>query len=69
MTENKSQNKIDRIRKVIARKKAKYELPTDDDLILDNEDIEYQNERTDNWLESFTGKNQYDITENLCVNW
>lgn len=69
MTENKSQNKIDRIRKVIARKKARYELPNEDDLILDNEDIEYQNERTDNWLESFSNKSQYNITENLCVNW
>lgn len=69
MTENKLENKINRIRKVIARKKARYELPNEDDLILDNEDIEYQNEKTDNWLESFSNKSQYNITENLCVNW
>lgn len=70
MTENQNLNKINRIRKVMA-KKAKYTMPELDEseLILDSEDMEYERDKTKYWLESFTGKNQYDITENLCVNW
>lgn len=70
MTENQNLNKINRIRKVMA-KKAKYTMPELDDseLILDSEDMEYERDKTNCWLELFTGKNQYDITENLCVNW
>lgn len=70
MTENQNLNKINRIRKVMA-KKAKYTMPELDEfeLILDSEDMEYERDKTNYWLESFTGKNQYDITENLCVNW
>lgn len=67
MTENQNLNKINRIRKVMARK-SKYELP-EEDLILDSEDIEYEQDKTNYWLESFSNKSQYDITENLCVNW
>ena len=69
MTEIK-QNKIDRIRKVMI-KKAKYTMPELDEseLILDSEDIEYERDKTQYWLESFSNKSQYDITENLCVNW
>lgn len=70
MTKNQNLNKINRIRKVMA-KKAKYTMPELDEfeLILDSEDMEYERDKTNYWLESFTGKNQYDITENLCVNW
>ncbi len=70
MTENQNLNKINRIRKVMA-KKAKYTMPELDEfeLILDSEDMEYERDKTNYWLESFTGKNQYDITESLCVNW
>ena len=70
MTENQNLNKINRIRKVMA-KKAKYTMPELDEseLILDSEDMEYERDKTNCWLESFTGKNQYNITENLCVNW
>ena len=70
MTKNQNLNKINRIRKVMA-KKAKYTMPELDEseLILDSEDMEYERDKTSYWLESFTGKNQYDITENLCVNW
>jgi hypothetical protein len=70
MTEIKSQNKIDRIRKVMM-KKAKYKLPEIDEseLLLDSDDIEYEQDKTQYWLESFSNKSQYDITENLCVNW
>lgn len=67
MTENQNLNRINRIRKVMARK-SKYELP-EEDLILDSEDIEYEQDKTNYWLESFSNKSQYDITENLCVNW
>ena len=67
MTENQNLNRINRIRKVMARK-SKYELP-EEDLILDSEDIEYEQDKTQYWLESFNNKSQYDITENLCVNW
>ena len=67
MTENQNLNRINRIRKVMARK-SKYELP-EEDLILDSEDIEYEQDKTQYWLESFSNKSQYDITENLCVNW
>lgn len=70
MTKNQNLNKINRIRKVMA-KKAKYTMPELDEseLILDSEDMEYERDKTNCWLESFTGKNQYNITENLCVNW
>lgn len=70
MTENQNLNKINRIRKVMA-KKAKYTMPELDDseLILDSEDMEYERDKTSCWLESFSNKSQYDITENLCVNW
>ena len=70
MTENQNLNKINRIRKVMA-KKAKYTMPELDDseLILDSEDMEYEQDKTQYWLESFSNKSQYDITENLCVNW
>ena len=69
MTEIKSQNKINRIRKVIARKKARYKLPELDEseLLLDSDDIEYEQDKTNYWLESFNNKSQYDITENLCA--
>ena len=69
MTEIK-QNKIDRIRKVMM-KKAKYTMPELDEseLILDSDDMEYEQDKTQYWLESFSNKSQYDITENLCVNW
>lgn len=68
MTEIKSQNKIDRIRKVMARK-SKYKLPELDEseLLLDSDDIEYEQDKTNYWLESFNNKSQYDITENLCA--
>lgn len=41
-------------------KKAKYTMPELDEseLILDSEDMEYERD-----------KNQYDITESLCVAW
>ena len=70
MTENQNLNKINRIRKVMA-KKAKYTMPELDDseLILDSEDMEYERDKTSCWLEYFSNKSQYDITENLCVNW
>lgn len=70
MTENQNLNRINRIRKVMA-KKAKYTMPELDDseLILDSEDMEYERDKTSCWLESFSNKSQYDITENLCVNW
>lgn len=70
MTENQNLNKINRIRKVMM-KKAKYTMPELDEseLILDSDDMEYEQDKTQYWLESFSNKSQYDITENLCVNW
>ena len=70
MTENQNLNKINRIRKVMA-KKAKYTMPelNESELILDSDDMEYERDKTQYWLESFSNKSQYDITENLCVNW
>jgi hypothetical protein len=66
MTENKSQNKIDRIRKVMARK-SKYKLPELDEseLLLDSDDIEYEQDKTESWLESFNGKSEYEMSEML----
>ena len=62
---NESQN-------IKSRKIAKtnqYKLPeiNEEDLLLDNEDIEYEQDKTESWLESFNNKSQYDITENLCA--
>ena len=70
MTENKLQNKINKIRKVMITK-SQYQLPDidDDQFILDNEYEQEQEESTNMWLDSLSDKSQYDITENLCVNW
>lgn len=62
---NESQN-------IKSRKIAKtnqYKLPeiNEEELLLDNEDIEYEQDKTESWLESFNNKSQYDITENLCA--
>ena len=70
MTENKLQNKINKIRKVMITK-SQYQLPDidDDQFILDDEYEQEQEELTNMWLDSLSDKSQYDITENLCVNW
>lgn len=71
MTEIKtSENKNIRNRKVMI-KKAKYTMPELDEseLILNSDDMEYEQDKTQYWLESFSNKSQYNITENLCVNW
>ena len=70
MTENKLQNKINKIRKVMITK-SQYQLPDidDDQFILDDEYEQEQEESTNMWLDSLSDKSQYDITENLCVNW
>lgn len=68
MTEIENQNI--RNRKVMMTK-SQYQLPDidEDQFILDKEYEQEQTENTNFWLESFTGKNQYDITESLCMAW
>lgn len=62
---NESQN----IKSRKIAKSREYKLPelNEEELLLDNEDIEYEQDKTQYWLESFNNKSQYDITENLCA--
>lgn len=69
MTEIKtSENKNLHNRKVIT-KKAKYKMPelNERELLLGVDEMEYEQEKTESWFESFNNKSQYDITENLCA--
>ena len=48
-------------------KKCQYQLPelNEEELLLDNEDIEYEQDKTESWLESFNNKSQYEMSEML----
>lgn len=60
--------KNQRKRKVMLTQ-VEYQLPDidDDQFILDDEYEQEQTENTNFWLESFTGKSQYDIAESLAI--
>lgn len=68
MTKETLKSNAERIRKVeLARKD--YVKPTSYTPIFDKRYEGELKENSEMWLNSFIGKSQYEITENLCVNW
>lgn len=68
MTKELLKSNAERIRKVELAKKD-YIQPTSYTPIFDKRYEGELKENSEMWLNSFIGKSQYEITENLCVNW
>ena len=60
--------KLDRVRKVILKRKE-YTKPIPYTPILDKRYEGELRENSEMWLNSLSGKSQYEITSMLCSNW
>ena len=60
--------KLDRVRKVILKRKE-YTKPISHTPILDKRYEGELRENSEMWLNSLSGKSQYEITSMLCSNW
>ena len=62
---NENQNLKIKSRNRKIAKTNQYKLPelNEKELLLDNEDIEYEQDKTESWLESFNGKSEYEMSE------
>lgn len=61
---NENQN-LKKSRKIA--KTNQYKLPelNEEELLLDSDDIEYEQDKTKSWLELFNGKSEYEMSEML----